>query len=141
MCLLELSKELVYGFHYDYIKNEYGYNAKLIFKDIDSLMHEIKTEDFNSDKEMFNFSNYSKSKHYDDSSKLVTGKKKDATGGVTIKEFVRLKSKMYSFLVDNNSEYKKGKGVNKYVVISISRNEYKDALLSKKYIIHTMNKI
>ena len=46
---------------------------------------------------MFNFSNYSKSKHYDDSNKLVTGKKKDATGGVTIKEFVRLKSKMYSF--------------------------------------------
>ena len=141
MCLLELSKELVYGFHYDYIKNEYGYNAKLTFKDTDSLMHEIKTEDFSSDKEMFNFSNYSKSKHYDDSNKLVTGKKKDTTGGVTIEEFVRLKSKMYSFLLDNNSEYKKGKGVNKYVVIPISRNEYKDALLSKKCIIHTMNKI
>ena len=42
MCLLELSKELVYGFHYDYIKNEYGYNAKLIFKDTDSLIMKLK---------------------------------------------------------------------------------------------------
>ena len=42
MCLLELSKELVYGFHYDYIKNEYGYNAKLIFKDTDRLIMKLK---------------------------------------------------------------------------------------------------
>ena len=33
---------------------------------------------------------------------------KDETAGVAIKEFVGLKPKMYSFLVDDNSEHKKG---------------------------------
>ena len=69
-------------------------------------MYEIKTEDvfedFSSNKEMFDFSNYStKSKYYDDSNKLVIGKVKDETGGVAIEEFVELKARMYSFLVDD----------------------------------------
>ena len=34
---------------------------------------------------------------------------KDETGGVVIEEFVELKPKMYSFLVDDNSELKKSK--------------------------------
>ena len=49
-----------------------------------------------SDKEMFDFSNYSTtSKHYNNSNKLVIGKMKDETAGVVIKEFVGLKPKMY----------------------------------------------
>ena len=62
---------------------------------------------------MFDFSNYlSKSKYYYNSNKLVIGKIKDETRGVTIEEFVGLKPKMYSFLLDN-SEHKKAKVVNK----------------------------
>ena len=62
----------MYEFHYDYIKNKYGYNLRLLFLDTNSLMYEIKTkdvyEDFSNDKEMFNFSNYStKWKYYDNS--------------------------------------------------------------------------
>ena len=54
-------------------------------------------QDFSEDKEVFDFSNYSaKSKYYYDLNKLVVGKMKDETGGVAIKEFVRLKPKMYS---------------------------------------------
>ena len=63
MCILELSKVLMYEFHYDYIKNKYNNRSKLLFTDTGSLMYEIKTEDFHqdfsSDKEMFDFSNYS----------------------------------------------------------------------------------
>ena len=75
-------------------------------------MYEIKTEDvykdFNSNKEMFEFSNYAtKSKYYDDSNKLDIGKMKDEPGTAVIEEFVALKSKMYSFLVDNNIDHKK----------------------------------
>ena len=52
---------------------------------------------------MFHFSNYSaKSKYYDDSNKLAVGKMKDETADVAIKEFVGLKPKMYSFLVDDS---------------------------------------
>ena len=59
-------------------------------------MYEIETEDvykdFNSHKEVFDFSNYSsKSKYYGDSNKLVIVKMKDEAGGVAIKEFVGLK--------------------------------------------------
>ena len=75
-------------------------------------MYEIKTEDvyedFTKDKEMLDFSNYSaESKYYDDSNKLVVGKMKDETDGVALKEFVGVKPKMHSFLVDDNSEHKK----------------------------------
>ena len=69
MCILELSKVLMYKFHYDYIKNKYDNKSKLLFTNNDGLMYEIKTEevyeDFSSNKEIFNFSNYSpKSKYY-----------------------------------------------------------------------------
>ena len=70
MRILELSKVLMYEFHYNYIKNEYDNKSKLLFTDTDSLMYEIKTvdvhEDFSSNKEVVNFSNYlTKSKYYD----------------------------------------------------------------------------
>ena len=58
---------------------------------------------------MFDFSNYStKSKYDDNSNKLVIGKMKDETGSIAIGEFVGLKPKIYSFLVDDN-EHKKAK--------------------------------
>ena len=44
MCILELSKVVMYEFHYDYIKNKYGNNSTLLFTDTDNLMYEIKTE-------------------------------------------------------------------------------------------------
>ena len=96
MCILELSKVLMYEFHYDYIKNKYGNNSRLLFTDTDSLMYEIKTEDvyedFSNDKEMFDFNNYlTKSKCYDNSNKLVVAKMKDEIAGIAIEEFVGLK--------------------------------------------------
>ena len=57
MCILELNKVLMYKFHYDYFKNKYGNNSRLLFTDTDDLMYEIKTEDiyksFSNNKEMF----------------------------------------------------------------------------------------
>ena len=56
------------------------------------------------------------SKYYDDSNKLVDSKMKHEAAGAAIKEFVRLKPKMYSFSVDDSSEHKKAKGVKKNVI-------------------------
>ena len=58
-----------------------------------------------------------------------------------IEDFVGLKTKIYSFLVDDNSEHKKGRGVNRNAVATVSYNEYKDVLLSNKCLRHAINKI
>ena len=125
MCILELSKVLTYEFYYEYIKNKYSNKSRLSFTDTDSLMYEIKTEDvykdFSNDKVMLDFDFFCENPN-----KSIVGKMKDETAGVTIEEFVGLKPKMYSYLVDDNSEHKKAKGVNKNVVARIRQNEYKD---------------
>ena len=46
---------------------------------------------------------------------------------------------MYSFLVDDNSECRKAKGVNKNVVATIGHNEYNDVLLNNKCLRHSVN--
>ena len=59
MCILELSKVLMYIIHYTI----HGNNSTLLLTDTDSLMYEIKTEDileyFNKDRVLFYFRNYS----------------------------------------------------------------------------------
>ena len=37
-CILEFGKVLMYEFRYDYIKNKYGNNSRLLLTEIDSLM-------------------------------------------------------------------------------------------------------
>ena len=76
--VLELSKLLMYRFHYDYIKTRYpaAGDAQLLFTDTDSLMYEIRTEniyeDMFSDKDRFDFASYpSSSKYYDKSNNKV----------------------------------------------------------------------
>ena len=48
-CILDLSKVVMYKFHYDYIKNKDDNKSKLLFSDTDSLMDKIKTEDVYED--------------------------------------------------------------------------------------------
>ena len=48
---------------------------------------------------------------------------------------------MYFFLVDDSSEHKKGKDMNKNIVATIRHNKYKDNLLNNKCLRHLMNRI
>ena len=76
---------------------------------------------------MFDFSNYStKSKYCDNWNKLVVDKIKNETAGVDTEEFVGLKPKIYSYLVDVNSCNKEAKSVNKNVVAAMNRIQSKD---------------
>ena len=63
MCILYLSKTLMYDFHYNYIQNRYpGVTSKLLFTETNSLTYQIQAEgvykDFNEDKQMFDNSDY-----------------------------------------------------------------------------------
>ena len=137
---LELSKWLIYDFHYTIIKK--NFSAELLFTDTDSLAYEIKSEnvykEFVKQKDLFDFSNYSKdSEIFDDANKKVIGKMKNEFGGVIATEFVGLKSKMYSIKKINDKELNTTKGVN----IATKFNEFKDVLFNKKIIRHKMKKM
>ena len=122
MCILDLSKVLMCEFHYDYIK----INVVAI-QDSYSLILIVSCMKLHQDKEMFDFRNYSaKTKFCNDSNKLFAGKLKHETGGVTIEEFVGLKPRIHSFLVDDSREHKKGKSANKILIEKTSHNEHKD---------------
>ena len=47
--MLDLSKQLMAEFHYDFIKKQYGEKAQLCFTDTDSLCYEIETDDLWTD--------------------------------------------------------------------------------------------
>ena len=85
MSILDISKTLMYDFHYNYIKKKYGPKAKLLMTDTDSLMYEMHTEDFLEDirediKEKFDTSNFENSK-LPRLNKKVPGMFKDEAGG------------------------------------------------------------
>ena len=148
MCILDLSKTIMYDFHYNYIKSKYGDKAKLLFSDTDSLMYEIQTEDFYKDisgdvKDRFDTSDYPENHPSGIPTvinKKVLGKMKDEAAGKIIKEFVGLRAKLYSFIMDDGGEIKKCKGIKKQVVeSSISHEDYKTCLLTGKEQLRKQN--
>ena len=149
MCILDLSKTLMYDFHYNCIKKKYDDKAKLLFTDTDSLAYEIKTEDFYGDiapdiRSRFDTSDYPKdhpSGIETGINKKVIGKFKDEAAGKQIEEFVGLRSKLYSYKLAGK-DHKKCKGVKKNVVKnSITHEDYKACLLTKKEQSRKMNVI
>ena len=147
MCILDLSKTLMYDFHYNYIKKKYGNRAKLLFTDTDSLTYEIEAEDvykdFWNDKDMFDNSDYPENSPYHyNANKKVIGKFKDEACGVPITEFVGLKSKMYSYVKDNEKGGKTAKGIKKNVIKNnIKHEDYKSVLLNNEQLHHKMETI
>ena len=147
MCILDLSKTLMYDFHYNYIKNKYGEKAKSLFTDTDSLTYEIEAEDvyqdFWDDKNKFDNSHYPESSPYfDKTNKKVIGKFKDEAAGVPICEFVGLRSKMYSYIKDNQKGGKTAKGIKKNVIKKdIQHENYKETLFNNKQMYHKMKTI
>ena len=145
MCILDLSKVLMHNFHYNYIKNKYDDKAKLLFTNADSLTYEIDDiyKDLWKGKELFNNSDYPEnSPFFNTTNNIIIGKMKDETSGSVIKEFVGSRSKMYSYITDNNKGDKQAKRVKKNVVKKdIKHENYKDILLNNKQAYHKMKMI
>ena len=134
MCILDFSKTLMYDFHYNYIKKKYGDRAKLLFTDTDSLTYEIEAEDvyedFWSDKDKFDNSDYPEnSPYYDKTNKKVIGKFKEESASTAIVEFVGLRSKMYSYIKNYEKGGDTAKGIKKNVIKNYIK--HKNMLLNK----------
>ena len=150
MCILDLSKSLMYDFHYNFIKNTYENKAKLLFTDTDSLMYEIETEDFYKDisndvKNRFDTSDYPPNHPSGiptGCNKKVLGMFKDEAAGKIMEEFVGLRAKLYSYKMFEGKESKKCKGIKKSVVKkSITHEDYKNCWFTGKEQYQKMNVI
>ena len=147
MCILGISKTLMYDFYYGFIKPLYGDKVKLLFTDTDSLMIVVETEDFYKDiapyvHKLFDTSNFSKehpSNIQTGVNKKVIGMFKDEVGGKIITEFVGLRAKNYSFVCEGK-EYKKCKGIKKGVTEKdIHHEDYVNCLFHNVQLRRKMN--
>ena len=148
MSILDLSKIIMFDFHYKYIKPKYENKAKLLFTDTDSFLYEIQTEDFYKDisgdvKDRFDTSDYPEghpSGIPTGINKKVLGMFKDEAAGKVIKEFVGLRAKLYSYKMDEGKENKRCKGIKKAVVEkSITHEDYKTCLTTGKEQLRRQN--
>ena len=121
---LDLSKIVMYGFHYDYMKQKYNSDRlQLCYIDTDSLVYHIKTKDFYTDivddlPARFDTSSYligcSNRPLPVGMNKKVIGLMKDELEGAIMTEFVALRSKLYSYRKLHGAEDKKCKGIKKW---------------------------
>ena len=146
MSILDISKSLIYEFWYNYLRPKYNDKAKLCYMDTDSFVLNIFTEDFfediNNDVERwFDTSNYDKNDKRPlqiGVNKKVIGIFKDELGGKIMKEFCAFRAKTYTYLMEDDSEMKKAKGVKRCVIKRrLIFENYKDSLFNNKTIMRS----
>ena len=119
--ILDLSKYLMYQFHYEYMKPKFPVQ-KLCYMDTDSFVYFIQTDDFYNEikddvNKWFDTTNYTYSKGNIplNINKKIIGKFKDETGDKELSHFVALRAKLYSYYCNNdvNSTINIVKGISK----------------------------
>lgn len=144
--VLELAKQHLYRFHYDFIKKKYNENAKLCYTDTDSLLYDIVTPDFyedlRNDNRDFDTSNYNEDNPYGilRLNAKIPGLFKDELGGSVITEFVGLRAKLYC-LKSIKTSINKAKGVSRPITKRLKISDYYKTLHTKKILSHNMNMI
>ena len=157
--ILALSKIVMYEFHYNYMVPKYGLEKlKLCYMDTDSLIYDIKTEDFYEDiaddiPARFDTSGYCPNRPLPVGlNKKVIGLMKDELGGKIMTDFVALRPKLYSYKKLDGLEDKKCKRIKKCVVkkaltfedymtcLFNDSTEYRSQLMfrSSKHEVHTI---
>ena len=151
MCILDLSKFFMYDFHYNVMLNYFSPTAlSLLYTDTDSFIYHIKSENIYEDlvklKEYFDFSNYPPDHFlFCEDRKKIPGFFKDESGGKIITKFISLKSKMYSFITEENEQERRSfklKGVH-YSIINndIKFENFLDCLNNHTIYEHEFNNI
>ena len=153
--ILDLSKTLMFDFHYNYIRNKFGNKAELLMTDTDSLVYLIQTDDFYEDikkdvKKYFDTSNFPDVHP----SRIKTGVNKKEIGFFKLEYgtnniilFIGLRPKLYSIMIEekNEGEVKikeenKATGVKKCVIKnSITNEHYEKCLFSEEKQMRDMN--
>ena len=121
--ILDLSKIVMYEFHYDYMKRKYKSDKlQLCYMDTDSLIYHIKTKDFYADimddiSARLDTSGYCPNRPLPVGlNEKVIGLMKDELGSTIMTEFIALRPKLYSYKVLDGKESKKCKGIKKCIV-------------------------
>ena len=141
--ILDLSKIVMYEFHYDYMKPKFK-DPQLCYMHTDSLIYNIKTEDFYADiaddvPARFDTSGYCPNRPVPIGlNKKVIGLMKDELGGAIMTEFMALRPKLYSYKKLDGSEdtagqdeVKKCKGIKKCIVKkTLTFEDYKTCLFN-----------
>ena len=119
--ILDLSKLIMYKFHYDYMILKYSNNLKLCYMYTDSLVYDIQTEHFYADivddvLERFDTGGYANDRPLPiGKNKKVIGMMTDELGGKIMTESVALRPKSYAYKFSSKEE-KKCKGIKKCIV-------------------------
>ena len=148
----------MYEFWYGYTKPKYKDKWRLCYMDKDSFITIIKTEDFYSDiandvGRWYDTSNYDKNDERPlpiGINKKVLDTFKDELGEKIMGEFIALRVKTYSLLIDgyNDEDYEKNKIINKkakgtkkcVIKRDLMFNNYKDSLFNDKVILKSQQR-
>ena len=142
LSILEISK-----LWFDYMKPKYDDNVKLCYMDTDSFILHIKIEDFCKDiaddvEKRSDTSSYEVNRLLPaGKDKKVTGLVKDELGGKIMTEFVALRPKTYSYLMDDGRNDKKAKGTKRCVIKRrLKFNDYKGCLSNNKMVLKSQER-
>lgn len=144
--ILEMSKYLIYDFHYNYMLKKYPNPGQLTlcYKDTDAFIYDIKTEDHYKDivddLHKFDTSDYAPDNPYGLPlvNKKVLGLMKDENKGKIMRRFGGLRSKLYSTQLNIGDERKKAKGIKRNVVEKLRFFDYKNCLDKRDVVYKSM---
>ena len=141
MCVLDISKTVLYEFHYEFAKSRLGSNCKLLYTDTDSLIYDIKCPDvfevMNENISRFDTSDYAADNPYQLPlvNKKIPGLMKDECNGKIVTEFIGLRSKMYCVQVDHEDYAKKNRGIKTNITKRIINSRHcRDCLFNNNLI-------
>ncbi len=134
--ILDISKEFMYKMYYTEVQPNIDGQVEILYTDTDSWFLKVTQEKSKPHplyqiRHIMDFSNYDKSHPwYNKKTENQLGLFKDEMKGVTITEFVAVRSKSYAFLSENSEKpfHHRAKGVPKHYSKNLRMEHYKECV-------------